>query len=228
MTAPASPPRSSHSSRVAKWSRHATGARGFDQCRGAHGRHFRAAGHRLDLKEFDAIGRSVPVLVDSQASERAIWASSMLPAACRASVRTHRSPGSRRARALAAHSATAWPTSPRAMRPRSFGAAASRSPAMERSPFSRAIWRRAAPSIKHSAADPALLVHEGTCVVFDGVKDMSERLDSPELAIAADGILVLRNAGPKGLPHARAATRPFPATSPGRASRTWCAFPTRA
>ncbi len=54
--------------------------------------------------------------------------------------------------------------------------------------------------IKHSAADPALQVHEGRAIVFDGVKDMSERLDDPSLAITADDILVLRNAGPKGAP----------------------------
>ncbi|RYD41400.1 MAG: hypothetical protein EOP83_33950, partial [Verrucomicrobiaceae bacterium] len=54
--------------------------------------------------------------------------------------------------------------------------------------------------IKHAAADPKLQVHEGRAVVFDSVKDMTERLDDPALNIAADDILVLRNAGPKGAP----------------------------
>lgn len=54
--------------------------------------------------------------------------------------------------------------------------------------------------IKHSAADPKLLTHEGRAVVFDSVKDMTERLDDPSLGIAADDVLVLRNAGPKGAP----------------------------
>jgi dihydroxy-acid dehydratase len=54
--------------------------------------------------------------------------------------------------------------------------------------------------IKHAAADPKLQVHEGRAVVFDSVQDMTERLDDPTLTIAADDILVLRNAGPKGAP----------------------------
>ncbi|KKB11726.1 dihydroxy-acid dehydratase [Devosia geojensis] len=55
--------------------------------------------------------------------------------------------------------------------------------------------------IKHSAASPALQVHEGRAVVFESVEDMTRRLDDDEtLAIAADDVLVLRNAGPKGAP----------------------------
>lgn len=54
--------------------------------------------------------------------------------------------------------------------------------------------------IKHAAADPKLQMHEGRAVVFDSVQDMTERLDDPSLDIAADDILVLRNAGPKGAP----------------------------
>lgn len=52
--------------------------------------------------------------------------------------------------------------------------------------------------IKHSAADPKLQVHEGRAVVFDSVQDMTERLE--DLTITADDVLVLRNAGPKGAP----------------------------
>lgn len=54
--------------------------------------------------------------------------------------------------------------------------------------------------IKHSAASPALLHHEGRAVVFDSVEDMTERIDDPALDITADDVLVLRNAGPVGGP----------------------------
>ncbi|SHF73043.1 dihydroxy-acid dehydratase [Kaistia soli DSM 19436] len=54
--------------------------------------------------------------------------------------------------------------------------------------------------IKHSAADPKLQVHEGRAVVFDSVRDMTERLEDETLGIAADDVLVLRNAGPRGAP----------------------------
>ena len=54
--------------------------------------------------------------------------------------------------------------------------------------------------IKQSAADPALMEHEGRAVVFDNVQDMAERIDSPDLAIDAEDVIVLKNIGPKGAP----------------------------
>ncbi len=52
--------------------------------------------------------------------------------------------------------------------------------------------------IKQSAA--AILQHEGRAVVFSSLEDMAERLDSPNLDVKADDVLVLQNAGPKGAP----------------------------
>ncbi len=54
--------------------------------------------------------------------------------------------------------------------------------------------------IKQSAATPALLKHTGRAVVFGSLADLAERIDSPDLDVAADDILVLKNAGPKGAP----------------------------
>jgi dihydroxy-acid dehydratase len=54
--------------------------------------------------------------------------------------------------------------------------------------------------IKQSAASPELMLHTGRAVVFDSVEDMTARIDSPDLDVHADDILVLRNAGPKGAP----------------------------
>lgn len=54
--------------------------------------------------------------------------------------------------------------------------------------------------IKQSAADLALMEHEGRAVVFDGLEDMATRLDDPELDVSAADVLVLRNAGPLGAP----------------------------
>ena len=54
--------------------------------------------------------------------------------------------------------------------------------------------------IKQSAANPDLLVHEGRAVVFDGLEDLAARIDDPDLDVAEDDILVLRNAGPRGAP----------------------------
>ncbi len=54
--------------------------------------------------------------------------------------------------------------------------------------------------IKQSAASPELMTHTGRAVVFDSVQDLTERIDDPALDVKADDVLVLRNAGPRGAP----------------------------
>jgi dihydroxy-acid dehydratase len=54
--------------------------------------------------------------------------------------------------------------------------------------------------IKQAAAAQHLLQHEGRAVVFENLADLAARLDSPDLDVTADDILVLKNAGPKGAP----------------------------
>jgi dihydroxy-acid dehydratase len=53
--------------------------------------------------------------------------------------------------------------------------------------------------IKHSAASPDLLRHEGRAVLFESVADLV-RMDDPDFDVEAGDVLVLRNAGPKGAP----------------------------
>jgi dihydroxyacid dehydratase/phosphogluconate dehydratase len=54
--------------------------------------------------------------------------------------------------------------------------------------------------IKPAAASPHLLQHRGRAVVFDSVEDLYARLDSPDLDVDADSVLVLRGCGPRGYP----------------------------
>jgi dihydroxy-acid dehydratase len=54
--------------------------------------------------------------------------------------------------------------------------------------------------IKAAAASPRLLKHVGRAVVFDDYNDMAARIDGEDLAVDADSVLVLRNAGPRGGP----------------------------
>ncbi len=59
--------------------------------------------------------------------------------------------------------------------------------------------------LKRSAADPTLFEHTGRAVVFTSLEDLAERIDSDDLDVKADDILVLQNAGPKspaGMPEA--------------------------
>ncbi len=59
--------------------------------------------------------------------------------------------------------------------------------------------------LKRSAATPALFEHEAACLVFDGLEDLANRIDRDDLDVAPDTILVLKNAGPLspyGMPEA--------------------------
>jgi len=54
--------------------------------------------------------------------------------------------------------------------------------------------------IKTSAASASLLKHRGPAVVFESYDDMLARVNEPALAVDRNSVLVLRNAGPKGVP----------------------------
>jgi dihydroxy-acid dehydratase len=158
-------------------------------------------GRKLDMAELDRLGREVPVLVDLKPSGVAYMGE------------FHAAGGVPR---LLAEIADILDLSA----PRAFGGTIANGVAKIPRHEERIIRRRTEPVsetgaiavlsgnlaprgavIKHSAASPALQVHEGRAVVFESVEDMTRRLDDDEtLAIAADDVLVLRNAGPKGAP----------------------------
>ncbi|MDP4285935.1 MAG: dihydroxy-acid dehydratase [Bacteroidota bacterium] len=54
--------------------------------------------------------------------------------------------------------------------------------------------------IKVAAASKNLLVHTGKAIVFDNYEVMLENIDNDDLEVDANSILILRNAGPKGVP----------------------------
>ena len=54
--------------------------------------------------------------------------------------------------------------------------------------------------MKVSAAEGALLEHEGSAIVFEDIHDLAARIDDPDLEVDASSVLVLRNAGPVGAP----------------------------
>ncbi|SMY01217.1 IlvD/Edd family dehydratase [Brevibacterium aurantiacum] len=54
--------------------------------------------------------------------------------------------------------------------------------------------------LKASAASGELIEHTGRVVVFENSKDMAERIDSDDLDVNADDIIVLKNIGPVGAP----------------------------
>jgi dihydroxy-acid dehydratase len=64
--------------------------------------------------------------------------------------------------------------------------------------------------LKASAATPALMRHTGPAVVFESPEDAAERLDSPDLDVTADSVLVLRGSGPVGAGMPEAGSLPIP------------------
>ena len=54
--------------------------------------------------------------------------------------------------------------------------------------------------IKPLAAEARLLKHTGRAVVFESYEDLRTRIDSDDLEVDADSVLVLQNAGPHGAP----------------------------
>lgn len=59
--------------------------------------------------------------------------------------------------------------------------------------------------LKRSAATEALFEHEARCIVFDGLEDLANRIDSDDLDVTPTDILILKGAGPlspAGMPEA--------------------------
>lgn len=54
--------------------------------------------------------------------------------------------------------------------------------------------------IKASAASKHLLKHRGRAIVFENYAEMLNRVNDPALPVEADNVLVLKQAGPKGVP----------------------------
>jgi dihydroxy-acid dehydratase len=54
--------------------------------------------------------------------------------------------------------------------------------------------------IKPAAMEPHLRKHQGKAVVFKDYNDMSARIDSPDLDVTRDSVIILQSAGPQGAP----------------------------
>ena len=66
--------------------------------------------------------------------------------------------------------------------------------------------------IKPSAATPKLMKHRGRAVVFETIEDVHARMDSPDLDVDENSVLVLKYAGPRGYPGmAEVGNLPLPA-----------------
>src|SRR5207248_6127020 len=54
--------------------------------------------------------------------------------------------------------------------------------------------------LKPTAASPQLLQHRGRAVVFENHDQMKQQIDSADLPVDRDSVLVMKSCGPKGAP----------------------------
>ena len=159
------------------------------------------AGHRIDLAAFEALSREVPVLVD------------LKPSGDHYMEHFHHAGGMPR---LMREIADLLDTGASSLAGKTIADSIAQA---EEVPGQSVIRARSAPVhaggalavlfgnlapggaiIKHSAASPSLLQHTGRAVVFTSLEDLAARIDTDDLDVAADDVLVLQNAGPKGAP----------------------------
>jgi dihydroxy-acid dehydratase len=159
-------------------------------------------GLKVTLEDWDRIGRDVPTLLDLMPSGRFLmedfYYAGGLPAVIRALVERDLI----RRDALTVNGKTIWEncrTAPNwnleVIRPLG-------KPLVEHGGI--AVLRgNLAPDgavLKPSAASPRLMRHRARSVVFENIEHYKERIDSPDLDVDENCILVLKNCGPKGYP----------------------------
>ena len=158
-------------------------------------------GIKIDLDEFDRIGRAVPVLLDLKPSgqhymEHFHWAGG-LPRLMREIA------GDLDLTARTVAGGTLKDYLDEAEEVRGQTVIRSCAKPLKKTGAMATLMGNLAPRgavIKQSAASPELMKHTGRAVVFESVEDMTDRIDDPKLDVNPGDVLVLRNAGPKGAP----------------------------
>ena len=155
----------------------------------------------IDLDEFDAIGRRVPVLVDLKPSGDHYMEHLHDAGGLNAVLRELRS--ELRTEAFTVSGRTLGENIEQGDRVPGQTVVRTRSAPVYPAGGMAALRGNLAPGgavIKHAAASPRLLSHTGRAVVFDSLDDLAARIDDPELEVESEDVLVLRGAGPKGAP----------------------------
>ena len=174
-------------------------ARRTDSCTSP--RSLAAFGIRIDLEEFDSIGRRVPVLVDLEPSSDHYMEHLHDAGGLNAVLRELRA--ELRTDTLTVSGRTLGENIEIGDRVPGQTVVRTRSDPIHPSGGMAVLRGNLAPSgavIKHSAASPRLLEHTGRAVVFDSLEDLAARVDDPDLDVELEDVLVLRGSGPKGAP----------------------------
>lgn len=160
----------------------------------------RRAGIALDLADFDAMGRRVPVLANlfpagDNLMEDFYFAGGLhgLMSRIREDLHLDARLSDGRTVGEAISQARVWDDD--IIRPRD-------NPVTEAEAIAvvRGNLAPAGAVMKPAAIDPRFARHRGPAVVFKNHADMSARIDDPALPVTPDSVLVLQSAGPKGGP----------------------------
>jgi dihydroxy-acid dehydratase len=162
----------------------------------------RRIGVKLDLEDWDALGRGVHTLVNLMPNGKYLMEDFCYAGGLPVVIRQLGEQGLLHKDALTANGGTIWENckdarndNPEVIMPFS-------------KPFKRdtgiAVLRgNLCPDgaiIKPSAATPKLMKHKGRAVVFEDIDDFHRRIDDPKLDIDETCVMVLKSCGPKGYP----------------------------
>jgi dihydroxy-acid dehydratase len=159
-------------------------------------------GVELSLDDWDRLGRNVPTLVDLMPSGRFLmedfYYAGGLPAVIRAldgRALIHRD-------ALTVNGKTIWENCQAAANWNAQVIRPLEKPIVEHGGIAvlRGNLALDGAVLKPSAASPHLMRHRGRAVVFENIEHYHERIDSTDLEVDENCILVLKNCGPKGYP----------------------------
>lgn len=157
-------------------------------------------GVRLELDDFDRLGRDVPLLVNLKPSGRYLmedfYYAGGLPVVMRElGDLLHQACLTVNGRTVADNVADAACYNREVIRPLS--------DPVKTDPALAVLKGNLCPDgavIKPSAASPALMEHRGRAVVFEDIDDYHARIDDPDLEADEGSVLVLKQVGPKGYP----------------------------
>ncbi|MEP6790902.1 MAG: dihydroxy-acid dehydratase, partial [Ramlibacter sp.] len=160
----------------------------------------RRAGVALDLKRFDALARKTPVLANLRPSGKYLMEDFFYAGGLRAFLTQlgdliDFNQLTCNAKTLGENVAGAKVFNDDVIRPRS-------NPLVESDGLA-VLTGNLAPGgavIKPAAMEPQLRKHKGPAVVFKDYNDMNTRIDSLDLKVTKDSVIVLQSAGPQGAP----------------------------
>jgi L-arabonate dehydrase len=159
-------------------------------------------GLKVTLDDWDRLGRDVPTLVDLMPSGRFLMEDFYYAGGLPAVIRVLAERNLIHRNAMTVNGKTIWENCQTAPNWNSEVIRPPEKPLVEHGGI--AVLRgNLAPDgavLKPSAASPHLMRHRGRAVVFENIEHYNGRIDTPDLDVDENSVLVLKNCGPKGYP----------------------------